>query len=165
MVAKLKRLKPVLKQWNWTVFGNIFTKLDDLRMEIAKAEEDQNCDAQSLAIPKQNYKDVENFDKQKVRNKWLKQGDRNTAFFHQSLLHKGRQMGSLKIQNEVGEEIEDAAIDYFRKQLTVEKVVDNSALLDTIPRLITHEDNDMLLKMPNSKEIKEADFSTPAEPA
>lgn len=36
---KLKRHKPVLKKWNWNKFGDVFRKLNSIKVEIVEMEE------------------------------------------------------------------------------------------------------------------------------
>ncbi|KAJ6401502.1 hypothetical protein OIU84_016829 [Salix udensis] len=65
----------------------------------------------------------ESFYKQKSRVHWLQLGDRNTSFFHRSLLHRRHRNGITSLCKDNGEvtrnpeDIGDMAVDYFAQML------------------------------------------------
>ncbi|KAF8008545.1 hypothetical protein BT93_K2265 [Corymbia citriodora subsp. variegata] len=71
----------------------------------------------------------ESFFKQKSRIRWLKEGDQNTRFFHQSVNHHHLRNRIISVQDGVGnmitepEEIQGAFVSYFHNLLTREDSV------------------------------------------
>lgn len=51
------------------------------------ADENYRKETEQANLYMQLYKDEESFFKQRFRIQWLQLGDRNTSFFHKSLLH------------------------------------------------------------------------------
>ncbi|XP_057791072.1 uncharacterized protein LOC131008195 [Salvia miltiorrhiza] len=170
VMLKLKRLKRVLKDWNYSVFGNIDTQLATYNQDLA-AIQDQ--------ISREGYNDdnfLEEISKQAAINTlltrknthlqqqsrltWLKDGDRNTAFFHRMLRHRktGLLINHLMIDgvaeyNQVA--IEQHIVEHF-SNLFSQGGLNNVNMLEleaNIDPHITDEQNLELIAIPTDLEI------------
>ncbi|VFR01632.1 unnamed protein product [Cuscuta campestris] len=171
LACKLHNLKPILRDWSYVTFGDIFKNLDEAeqqaeetvkKFEIDSSEE--NRIAMSLANARLILarKKESQFWFQKANVKWLKEGDASTKYFHS--LVKGRQKKNLisKIKKEDGtytshtEEIGNTFLSHFQNLLGMEYNSIPESTLVNIPTLITAEDNSLLVELPEEEEIREA---------
>ncbi|XP_058078982.1 uncharacterized protein LOC131227248 [Magnolia sinica] len=98
LFLKMKRLKATLKAWNITVFGNIFQFVKNAEDEVTNAEfnliqSGTDEDREKLNLAEAQLKRAlqeETYWKQKSRVTWLDVRDRNTSFFHSSVVDKKR---------------------------------------------------------------------------
>ncbi|KAL8535007.1 hypothetical protein ACS0TY_010866 [Phlomoides rotata] len=96
VIQKLKRLKVELQVWNKQVFGMIAAKIAGVNQTLAAVQSQvynlgdsaQLLDREIDATVELNWilKQEQQFFAQKNRASWLKDGDRNTAFFQR--LHR-----------------------------------------------------------------------------
>nr|GEU51937.1 RNA-directed DNA polymerase, eukaryota, reverse transcriptase zinc-binding domain protein [Tanacetum cinerariifolium] len=120
VVKKLKLMKPCTSKLSWKD-GNIFervTRLKDclknIQAEVDKYPHNEDTKVNSCMILSEYYevmKDENNLLMQKAKMERLKDGDRNTEFFHKIIkgrMHKGR---IVSVCNEKGERSENAMFD------------------------------------------------------
>ncbi|KAF8093205.1 hypothetical protein N665_0388s0006, partial [Sinapis alba] len=136
----LLRLGVKLKKWNKEVFGNVQHRKEKLVMEIKEIQEKIEEDLSDELLVKEGelLKEFEVvLEKeeviwfQKLREKWVAHGDRNTKFFHMSTIIKRRRNRVDMLKNDANQWISDAqaleklAVNYFKTLYSLENVDTN----------------------------------------
>ncbi|XP_057811613.1 uncharacterized protein LOC131025845 [Salvia miltiorrhiza] len=176
VMAKLKRLRQELRNWNKSTFGNVDTmlmntqqELLDIQMQIASDGYteylfDKEVAAQArinTALCRKN-----SLLQQKSRISWLKDGDRNTNFFHAMLKYRKKPhiISHLEVngeqvfdQTQIGNHIVDYFSTLFNADhhglediVAVEAVIDNS---------VSDLQNNLLVRLPDEEKITAAVFA------
>ncbi|KAG5599355.1 hypothetical protein H5410_030725 [Solanum commersonii] len=101
---------------------------------------------------------------QKAGYNWFEIGDKNTIFFHSLAKEKRQKIKVTKIQNALGQWLEDdiaisqEAIAHFQNQFKQDRYQTNVTLLEHIPELISEDDNTELGNVPDEEEVKNVVF-------
>eukprot|EP00253_Pinus_taeda_P022901 PITA_22901 len=179
---KLKNIKLKLKDWNKTVFGNIFKekeiieqKLEQIHKDgVAGCREGETC-AQEKELTQQWHnrcKQEESFWKQKSRILWLKEGEQNTKFFHRSAMDYRSANKILELKNSEGEILRNhsdisALLSDHLSHIAQEPGINREAAIqeitNAIPNSITEEQNWALRKTITMEEVEEAVRNMPNE--
>ncbi|XP_042489264.1 uncharacterized protein LOC122069344 [Macadamia integrifolia] len=171
-VHKLKRLRPIIKTWARENFPNFEIELvrtrealDQIQAQIELQGMDdslfgQEADAKSAYLVA--MKNHEKLWAEKSRIRWLKEGDRNSKFFHLYTKVK-RAKNTIRRVKKIDESIISDRGDLacymskfyedFQKRVLV---TDHLDLLDAIPRLIDEVNLLSLDLIPGPNEIKRA---------
>eukprot|EP00253_Pinus_taeda_P013100 PITA_13100 len=171
---RLKHIKLRLKEWNKKDFGKIFvekksmeTKLKELNQALItngfyKVKSEQ-ADKHHQEWEKL-CKEEEIFWRQNSRVQWLKEGERNTRFFHRSTIPIRAHNRISSILNEYGElqtshkNIEAVLVQHFRG-ITKENNSDKRKCIKDItrhiPKLVSREDNFNFNKLVIEEEVSE----------
>ncbi|XP_026378768.1 uncharacterized protein LOC113273230 [Papaver somniferum] len=179
LLQKLKKLKNILRDWNWNVFGNVNVKIKEAEEEVHKGMElsDNNpADTEilnNLVIDENNYNSREvqlkKMLQQKTRTKWVKEGSVNTSFFHTNLKIRQSRNFISEMEDSNGDiisnqkKIADTLVNHFEKNFQFQETEEADSLLEVIPEVITEEDQHMLDAVPNEEEINEAIFNMDPE--
>eukprot|EP00253_Pinus_taeda_P028466 PITA_28466 len=181
---RLKNVKLKLKDWNHTVFGNIFQekatieqKLEQIHKEGRAGRRDENSSEQEKELTQQWHtrcKQEETLWKQKSRVLWLKEGEQNTKNFHRSAIDYRNANKILELKNDEGgilrnhNDISVLLSNHF-SNIAQEPNVNREAAIqeitNAIPRLITEEQNWSLRKKITMEEVEEAVRSMPNDKA
>eukprot|EP00253_Pinus_taeda_P033102 PITA_33102 len=182
--SKLKHIKSKIKHWNITEFGNIFKEKSILegKLEIIhKSWTSGNITEESKELEKDlmtqwHHRSLqeETLWKQKSRVQWLKQGEKNSKFFHRSTLDYRNSNKILNLKNESGNtlhnhrEISSLLTEHF-KHISQESNIDRAEAINTltqsIPKVVIKDQNLALLKEISMEEVEEAVKSMPNDKA
>jgi hypothetical protein len=101
---------------------------------------------------------------QRSRISWLKEGDRNTRFFHQKAKWRARRNKIKKLKDndgvwkEVPSEMERMASSYFKEIFTRDPSLNADAIINMTQEKVTVDMNDDLCKDFSDEEISDALF-------
>ncbi|KAL9689402.1 hypothetical protein QQ045_009787 [Rhodiola kirilowii] len=153
---KLKRLRLFLRSWNWQVFGNIHTKINQLNVQVSVLEHDihnqwNSEKARSLDTLEVELNDLEvsqlELLQAKAKMAWLQQGDINTSLFDTALKPRGR---GLSVNLDMGDDtfssdpdtIGDAAALHFASIFQGHTPPPPEHLMDLITPIISEAENE-----------------------
>ncbi|XP_060202490.1 uncharacterized protein LOC132630925 [Lycium barbarum] len=158
LACKLKALKSKLKIWSRSESGNLGSQRRSLLGQMAQLDavleervstEEESVKKETLLVEYEELiKNEEITCRQKSRSFWLKEGDKNTKFFHKMAnAHKRyNNIDQLVIQEETIEEparIEEEIIDFYQK-LHTENTYWRPACNFTNCPIITEEETEVL---------------------
>ncbi|KAL7197369.1 hypothetical protein ACSBR2_019994 [Camellia fascicularis] len=94
LVQKLKACKFSLKEWSKTAFGNNKTRISQLQSELKVFQADSASEG-NLLLQNEVKSELatvmlreEMFLHQRSRVRWLSHGDKNSAFFHATMIQR-----------------------------------------------------------------------------
>lgn len=102
---------------------------------------------------------------QRARVKWLREGDRNTKFFHATAIQRRGKNRIQKIQNNRGSWVEgkedtfEAILEHYEEVYKSEASFDYEQCLSNNPVIVTSFMNDQLIRTVTEDEIQRAIFS------
>ena len=171
---KLKHLKGAIKKWNHTSFGNIFRAQAKLNEEMKNIQQtiinagrtEELTKLEQITESKiiERDKQEEILWRQKSRIRWLKHGEKNTKFFHKTTVQRRMTNCITHIRNVQGEKIEThdgiegEFLNYFKEALqepNINRIPAINKLLKSIPKVITEEHNNLLIKPISLQEVEE----------
>eukprot|EP00253_Pinus_taeda_P034939 PITA_34939 len=171
---KLKELKEKIKNWNKQEFGNIMEDKQKLEKEMesiqqkmileGRTEERISKEGSVLGQLEERRKQEEILWRQKSRIKWLREGERNTKFFHQAMIKHRQSNRILSIKDRNGNrmmeqaEIEQVLIDHHKEILKEPQTDRTQAIQEicsAIPCLVSEDQNKALMRAATLEEIEE----------
>ena len=171
LCRKQSNTSAALRKWNKEIFGHCQTRINALTEEIVKiqAKPSSESNRREEAFIQQELNTWlsrnESMWRQKSRETWLKDGDRNSKFFHMSTVIRRRKNSIDTIRGDDGEwivkisEIREFAVQKFNHLFTSDTVSFPSDLDNLITPAITDLENSSLCLIPSPIEIRDAMFS------
>lgn len=179
VAEKLRRLQRQLKTWNWEIFGDVRTQLEDIRTKIQSLEDSSQQTLMEVGVEelrrlKSDMAKLLRWDSyllyQKTREKWVTEGDRNIKFFH-ALIKDRRRRNTIKLTKANGEVIADnkelleGAVNYFQAIFSSSPFWMKEELFDGYQSCISEEINKQLETIPDMNELWEAVQNLPPDSA
>ena len=136
VLYKLEHTKEKLKVWHNLSFRKLRRKIDQLSKKLQLSKSTGPAD-QSL-------------EEESVIREWLKEGDKNTAFFHKQMSQrrKNNTIKGLEDENEgwcdKESEIQSIATNYFKLLFKLQSPIHVEEVLDAAKHCITDESNNFL---------------------
>ncbi|KAL9675743.1 hypothetical protein QQ045_003949 [Rhodiola kirilowii] len=170
---KLERCMEDLNQWGTSTFGSVKKKIKDLKENIQciragpRTEEMASLEAKLSEELDEWLEREELWWRQRSRAEWLKNGDRNTSYFHAKDSQRRRRNYISRFKNSSGEFCDSGSriahiITSYFSDIFLSRVVNQDASWDHqfegIPKLVTKEMNDMLMAPFTEGEVKRALF-------
>jgi len=113
---KLKYLKAQIKKWNQETFGNVFKEQQNMNKEMEELQQQIITKGHTIWTLEQEKrintqleerrKQEEIHWRKKSRIRWLKEGERNTKFFHRTIVQRRMHYNISFIQNQEGARLE-----------------------------------------------------------
>eukprot|EP00253_Pinus_taeda_P015705 PITA_15705 len=171
---KLKEMKNKIKKWNKEESGNITEdkkrleqRMADLQqMDIMEGIEEERTQEEGRVLNQleERRKQEEILWKQKSRVQWLREGERNTKFFHKEMVQHRQRNRIFSIKNQEGqrviqhEEIEKVMVNHFKDILREPQTnrADAIAKISTeIPNVVTRDQNLALMRKITMEEVED----------
>lgn len=173
LCKKQEATRQALRKWNKEVFGLYQVRINTLIQKISNVQSanPSNSNGRSEAALQAELREwllkSEVLWREKSRELWLRERDKNTKFFHLSTIIRRRQNNIEAIRSEEGVWITDTGLirqhflDNFKQHFIAEKVNFPDHLEDLIPLVISEEDYLALCSIPTPEEIKATLFHMP----
>ena len=167
---KQQATRLALKRWNKEEFGFCRARINDISNQILKVQQ-RECTEANLIIEANLQAELhewllrdEMVWKQKSRKIWLKEGDRNSKFFHLSMIIRRRRNSIDVVRNQSGlwitekKEINEFFLENFKQVFTEEEVDFPADFENLIQPSIPNEENTEICTTTTPHEIKKAFF-------
>jgi exonuclease III len=172
---RLKNFKMLLKQWNKNCFGDIFQSIQDIEKQLEQIQKTFISGSRPADLMQEEEKLRQQLEerrkqeeilwKQKSRVQWLKEGERNTKFFHRTVVHRRHVNRITHLEDGQGNiirehsKIEAELINFYQDLLT-ETQEDRSEAIQRItrhiPTIVTPEQNAALTRPITQEEVDQA---------
>jgi hypothetical protein len=156
-----------LQSWSRKKFGNILRELSTARKKLESLKL-ANADHREIHRASDHMQELlykeEMLWLQRSRIAWLKEGDRNTRFFHQKAVWRARRNKIKKLRddegqwNDVPSTMERMASSYFKELFTRDPSLQANELINLMQEKVTMQMNEDLCKDFTDDEISDALF-------
>lgn len=166
---KIGNCRKAIARWKRRNPSNNLKLIEKLKMELERAQSDDSITSEEELELKwklcEAYREEELFWKQKSRAIWLREGDRNTKFFHAKTKQRRARNRITKLMDSLGnwveteDGIESLATAYFDSLFTASAPSERDEAVRFITATVTQEMNTSLTRETSEAEIKEAVFA------
>jgi hypothetical protein len=169
VAATLKRAQGALRSWSKENFGAVTTELEALRSRLEELK------GARVVVRTKTRRVTDRMDEllyreemmwqQRSRIAWLKDGDKNTRYFHRQAVWRARKNKIKKLKDGDGNWQEDQKMlkqmvaDYFQNLFQADPHVVSEELLNLTVTKVSHEMNEQLCKEFTEKEFTEKEIS------
>ena len=174
-MEKIYRCRKAISAWKRSNPSNNEKVIELLKAKLDQAQnEDSLSTEEELEIKWQlcaAYREEKIFWRQKSRAIWLREGDRNTKYFHAKTKQRRARNRITKLKNSMGvwveteEGIEQLAVEYFEELFETSNPGDFEESIRFITETVTEDMNAVLTAQITDTEIKDAVFSINPEKA
>jgi hypothetical protein len=168
IVAALKHVQAALRSWNKKHFGSVTKELETLRCELEGLKADPNAARHEVRRVTDKMDELlyreEMMWLQRSRIAWLKEGDRNTSYFHRQAVWRARKNRIRKLRDGAGnwhdtpQVMKHMVTDFFSNLYAADPGVLPDELLELTETKISEEINLELCKEFTEEEISDALF-------
>lgn len=170
VASKIKKYRMALLKWNKQQMSNSAIRISQLKKELdALRDKKGQRDWEQWHVLKSQldsvYTGEEMYWSQKASNQLLKKGDKNTKFFHASVVQRQKSNRTEMLEKEQGgicendEELVEEVASFYENLFTSEDGLGWKDKLDGILSTITETMNLRLIRPLENSEIKKALFS------
>ncbi|OMO71257.1 reverse transcriptase [Corchorus capsularis] len=168
VVCKLKRCRELLKEWcrennkDRKMKENLRAAIADIQ-DVGKDIEDRECIEDMTEQLHKIMEQEEVYWHQRARVNWLKCGDKNTHFFHQTTLQRRQKNKVLRLKSgdqwlEAKEDIMEEFTKYYENIFSTSGSRYWDSVLNHVPVLINDEMNDFLTRRVTMEVVNVATF-------
>lgn len=160
----LEELGRSLSNWNYVTFGSVRKRLAQLRRELEQVR-GQSLGAGPSPEERRLMNQIsemlsrEEMEKQRSRVDWLREGDRNTAFFQAKSRERAKHNHITSLDRGDGlvvtkqTAIENVVRQFYSKLFTAQGSLEPGLILDHIPTKVTDQMNEVLTKPFEAEEV------------
>ncbi|KAM1589719.1 hypothetical protein ACFX10_028582 [Malus domestica] len=171
LCEKMKTLRMSLNEWYRGKGRNSKKAIDQLKVEIRRAYESNQFASDQIKIKEKElraaHKEEEAYWKLKSRIQWLKEGEKNTKFFHAQTVRR-RKHNKIKwledhhgVWHEDEKEICDIASSYFTGLFQSSRSSHIGEITECMENRVSNDNNRLLTTPITDSEIMEAAFQIP----
>ncbi|EAZ07996.1 hypothetical protein OsI_30258 [Oryza sativa Indica Group] len=163
----LFRMMSNLRTWSKKKFRNVSREIEKTRKKLSELLL-SNTDSMEIRRVSDQMNELlyreEMIWLQRSRIAWLKEGDRNTRFFHSKAVWRAKKNKITKLRDSDGtvhsttKELESMATEYFQRLFTADPSIDHSRVTSLIKPKVTDAMNEELCKTVSEEEIANALF-------
>lgn len=168
VASALKHVQTALRSWSKENFGSVLAELDALRVQLEEMKGDASASRSELCAITDRMDELlyreEMMWLQRSHIAWLREGDKNTSYFHRQAVWRARKNKIKKLKNEEGQWCEDPRVlkemasGFFRDLYRKDPGVLPAQLLDLVVAQVDEGMNEALCKDFTSLEISDSLF-------